>query len=132
MDEIKQYILINSSLGMTHGKTCISSMHASMKIFLDMMTQHSASTFCMIVDPATAKWMNGSFTKVVLKIPSEKEIMEGIEIARKLHINTAIINDNGTTQVPPGSLTAAAIGPFNTKQEKDPEMMNWLSRWKLY
>jgi len=57
------------------------------------------------------KWMKTGMKKVVLKVMSEKELMELKKKAGSNKITTAVINDAGLTQLSPGTTTAIGIGP---------------------
>jgi PTH2 family peptidyl-tRNA hydrolase len=63
------------------------------------------------------KWMEGSFTKVVVGVNSEEEIYELAEAATRLDILHAVIVDSGFTEFHGNKTTTCiAIGP--DKSEK--------------
>jgi PTH2 family peptidyl-tRNA hydrolase len=49
--------------------------------------------------------------KIVLKVSSEKDLMELKAKAAKAKLVVELIRDAGKTQVEPGSVTALGIGP---------------------
>jgi PTH2 family peptidyl-tRNA hydrolase len=49
--------------------------------------------------------------KIVLKVNSEKELMELKVKAAKAKLVVELIRDAGRTQIEPGSITALGIGP---------------------
>ena len=46
-----------------------------------------------------------------MKVSSEEDIHKLAELARKLDLPYAVINDAGLTQLPPGTTTVIGIGP---------------------
>ncbi len=56
-------------------------------------------------------WLNGAFTKVVLGVDSEEELMEIYAKAQEAHLNTVLIRDNGTTEFSEPTVTCIGIGP---------------------
>jgi peptidyl-tRNA hydrolase len=138
----KQYILINTSLGMTKGKMVAQGAHASLAVFFNRMSciKEFGGEEIDVEKASVAKpgelplkeepymyeyrclmthdmhvWKCGSFAKISLKCEDENQLMRLIKLAQKYGVPHSIINDNGITQVEPNSLTAAAIGPFNTE-----------------
>ena len=99
--EYKQAIVLRSDLGMDKGKLVSQGAHASIASAFKTM-QKNPEIF--------RKWM-GSMKKIVLKIPSEKELMELKAKAARAKLVVEIIRDAGRTQVMPGSITALGIGP---------------------
>ncbi len=56
-------------------------------------------------------WLNEGQCKVVLKVKSEKELLELERKAKDLGLPHALIIDQGLTEVPPGTITCLGIGP---------------------
>ncbi len=96
---MKQVIAVRTDLKMGKGKIAAQVAHASLASFL------RAGFF------ARRKWLKEGMKKVVVRVGSEKELLEIYERAKKSHLPCALVRDAGLTQVEPGSATAAAIGP---------------------
>src|SRR3989338_3015694 len=101
MAEFKQAIVVRTDLGMGKGKIAAQSAHASL----------SALEKTQQKNPQWAEeWKSQGQQKVVLKVNSEKELLELFEEAKK-ELPCALIKDAGHTQVESGSITCLGIGP---------------------
>lgn len=56
-------------------------------------------------------WLNGEFTKIVLAVESEEELMELYEKAKEARLNTVLITDSGHTEFSIPTRTCIGIGP---------------------
>ncbi len=99
--DFKQAIIVRADLKMGKGKTASQCAHASLAALEKAMQKNS--------DWALA-WKDYGQQKVVLKVNSEKELLELFELAKK-KLPAALIKDAGHTQVNPGEITCMAIGP---------------------
>lgn len=109
---VKQVIVIRKDLGMRKGKMIAQGAHASMKVFLDR-------PISFMTKPPISEWLSGSFTKIVVYVNSEDELLDIYNIAVKNDIPTAIIKDAGKTEFKEPTYTAIAIGPYwNTEIDK--------------
>lgn len=97
----KQAIIVRKDLKMGTGKIAAQSSHASVTAL--EKTQQKNEEWAQ-------EWKNQGQQKVVLKVNSEKELLELFEKAKK-ELPCALIKDAGHTQVEPGSVTALGIGP---------------------
>ncbi len=110
--ESKQIIVVNRSLQMPPGKLASQVAHAAMAFMSrrigDVKWGHDAS----ILWPGAWNWLNGSFTKVVVGVDSEKELLKIATLAqmRGLEVNS-IVDDGRTIFDGVKTLTAVAIGP---------------------
>lgn len=95
---LKQAIIIRADLGMGKGKIAAQSAHAS----VEAMGKTDNET--------VAEWKMQGMKKVVLKVQSEKELLE-LFMAAKRELPSALIKDAGLTQIESGSATAVGIGP---------------------
>ncbi|MDB2213918.1 aminoacyl-tRNA hydrolase [Mycobacteroides abscessus] len=106
MSELKQMIVMRKDLGMRAGKMVAQGAHASL-----------AATLEYLSDPRVEEWLQGSFTKVCVRVESEEELIGLWDKAIKAGIPNSLITDNGLTEFH-GVLTTTccAIGPATADQ----------------
>ena len=121
LDKPKQVILVNTALNMQPGKLASQVAHASMKVFFDRCSiaidnyggfdGHLMST---PLTPEMRDWVAGEFTKIVLEVTSEEQLLKKFEQAQNAGLPCSLIQDNGHT-VFNGvkTYTTVAIGPAN-------------------
>ncbi|MCX8174828.1 MAG: aminoacyl-tRNA hydrolase [Candidatus Micrarchaeota archaeon] len=98
---LKQAIIIRADLKMGKGKIAAQVSHASL----------SAYKKCERENPKDARrWESEGQKKIVLKVGSERELLELYEKMSK-EIPCALIRDAGHTQVEAGSITCFGAGP---------------------
>ncbi len=102
MVEYKQAIILRSDLGMGKGKLVAQGCHASIDAFEKARSSKS---------DWVEEWKEGGCRKIVVKVQSERELVEVFMRAKKATLPCSLISDAGHTQVEPGSKTAVAIGP---------------------
>ena len=100
----KQVVVLRTDLKMGKGKLVAQAGHA----FLEAYKKADKKD--------VKEWEAGGCQKVAVKACNEEELLELLEKARRLKLPTALIRDAGHTQVPPGSVTALAIGPAKESQ----------------
>ena len=100
---MKQAIIIRTDLNMGRGKIAAQCAHASLSAYEKT--------------PFVKKniWKLKGQKKIVLKVNSEKELIEILKNAQLKDIKSALIRDAGHTQVEPNTVTALAIGPDEDK-----------------
>lgn len=98
---MKQVILVRTDIKMGKGKLCAQVAHASLEAYKKTLKERPQWV---------REWESEGAKKIVLKVKSEKELLELYEKAAR-EIPGVIIRDAGLTQVPPGTITAAGFGP---------------------
>lgn len=97
---------------MRKGKLAAQAAHASLKVFLDRKTAESGGILTVPITEEMSAWINGTFTKIVLGVESEADLLRAHEAAVQAGIPSALIQDQGYTEfhgVP--TYTTCAIGP---------------------
>ena len=100
---MKQVIIVRKDLKMRCGKMIGQGCHASRR----------AIEITKIRKPENIqKWVEeNNEVKIVLKINSDKELLDIISSCLTDDIPVGIVEDEGKTQIAPNTLTACAIGP---------------------
>jgi len=96
---MKQAIVVRTDLKMGKGKLASQCAHASLAAFIKAG------------DLEKNLWIEYGMKKIVLKVKSEKELLNLYKKARKENISCELIRDMGLTQVEEGTITALGIGP---------------------
>lgn len=112
---LKQVLVVRSDLKMPVGKIAAQCAHGSMSIFFSRCTFKDKKIEGELSDDMMA-WCLGEFTKVVLKVNSEQELLDIYEQAKSLNLPCSIIEDNGRTcfnEV--RTFTVVAIGPAKSE-----------------
>ena len=117
ISNIKQVIVIRKDLNMRKGKIASQAAHASMAIFLNQSNidkdtlKINLGSFGEHQD-SVEKWIQGSFTKIVVSVNSESELLDVFLKATEKNLPCSLIKDSGRTEfnnVP--THTSVAIGP---------------------
>lgn len=99
--DFKQAIVVRSDLGMGKGKAAAQSSHAALEAYEKALKK----------EPRWVEaWKKSGQAKVVLKIGSEKGLLEIFERAKRT-LPASLIHDAGRTQIETGTATCVAIGP---------------------
>jgi len=97
--QYKQCIIVRNDIKMSCGKKCAQAGHAAVVAY-----EKSA--------PGMKKaWMQEGQKKVVLKADNERILFELRSLAESAGIASALIQDAGMTEIPPGTITALGLGP---------------------
>ncbi|VVB66214.1 Peptidyl-tRNA hydrolase [Candidatus Gugararchaeum adminiculabundum] len=101
MAEVKQVIVVRNDLNIGKGKIAAHVAHASLEAYKKAKRENPE---------LVEQWEEGGQKKIVVKVESEREIVELFEMAKK-QAPAALIKDAGHTQVEPGTIIALGIGP---------------------
>lgn len=104
--KFKQVIVVNKSLGMSQGKLAAQVAHAS------ILSLFEAS------EDIAAGWLDNSYPKIVLQVESTQDLLDLQEKANELNLPSALVIDEGRTELSNGSITCLGIGPM-TKEVID-------------
>jgi PTH2 family peptidyl-tRNA hydrolase len=101
---MKQAIIVRTDLKMGKGKIASQCSHASIASFLKVRKGDRE------------KWLKGGMKKVVLKVKSEKALMDLYKKSKRERLPSILITDSGLTQIQSGTITCLGIGPTNDKK----------------
>ena len=113
----KQVIVVRKDLNMRKGKLAAQVAHASWKVLLDRSVLRVEGQVTELIIPfktvgAVDQWLNGEFTKVVVSVNSEEELMQVFDSAKQAGLLTSLVEDNGHTEFHGVvTKTCIAIGP---------------------
>lgn len=93
-------------LEMGRGKAAAQAAHASVEAVMEALRSGRREWREWL-----ESWLSQGQTKVVLRVDSEKELLEVYERARAEGLPASLVRDAGRTQLEPGTLTAVAVGP---------------------
>ena len=121
---VKQVIVIRKDLNMRKGKMIAQGAHASMKVFFDIMEDYETSggmqsliTYKRFFPTmAMREWIKGEFTKIVVSVDSEEELLKLHQNALNKKIPCSLIKDAGHTEFKEPTYTAVAIGPDESEK----------------
>lgn len=122
----KQVIVVRNDLNMRKGKMVAQGAHASLAVILNLIRVRKKwgiigdilRLFRLIKDveglndPRVKAWVEGSFTKICIRVDSEEELLSIHQKAKESGILTALIRDAGKTEfngVP--TYTTVSVGP---------------------
>lgn len=117
---MKQVIVVRRELKMPKGKIAAQVAHASLGAVLsltyDHTLMHNGRTLekqkVLPLTPAIAAWFNGPFTKVVLQVETEAELLALRDLAKNAGLPHCLIRDSGKTVFHNVvTTTCLAIGP---------------------
>ena len=100
--EYKLVVAVRQDLDMSKGKMAVQVAHASVISALNCKATN-AKWF--------RNWYDEGQKKVVVKAEDVDELLEMQKEAEKLNIASAMIDDAGLTELPPGTTTCLGLGP---------------------
>jgi len=101
-----QNIVVRMDLKVSKGKLCGQVGHAAVSA-AEVARHHHRRWW--------NSWMDEGQRKVVLKTDSLMELHRLRRKAEALGLPTALVEDRGLTEIPPGTVTCLGIGPAPTK-----------------
>lgn len=119
-NELKQVIVMRTDLNMRKGKMCAQAAHASMtSVFGHVSTDMrigDVSEMCNQIarDRFFLEWLEQGMTKIVVGVDSEQKLRDIVEMGAACGIKCHYVRDAGRTELPPGTVTCAALGPAPT------------------
>ncbi len=102
-DEVKQVIVIDTSLGMSKGKLAAQACHASV------------NAYKKAPEKVQEAWDRSGSKKIVLE-KGEVDFAELMQKAERLNIPRYEVCDAGLTELEPGTVTALGLGPEKTSK----------------
>jgi PTH2 family peptidyl-tRNA hydrolase len=102
--EYKQCIILREDLKLSKGKAAVQTAHAA------LLSYERAPL------PDRRTWKRQGQKKVVLKVTSLAALYQLQAEAEKLNLPSAIVEDAGLTEIPPGTVTALGIGPARAEE----------------
>lgn len=119
---VKQVIVMRKDLNMRKGKMVAQGSHASLGVFLEMMTKErvgdeSRYELRFKDNSSLDNWLNAIFTKICVSVDSERELMEIYDYTRISGLPVKLIEDNGITEFAGvKTRTCLAIGPAEAEE----------------
>jgi PTH2 family peptidyl-tRNA hydrolase len=100
--DYKLVIAVRSDLDLSHGKLAVQVAHASVMAAFDAKAHHRKWF---------SDWWAEGQKKVVVKGGSLSDLHGLRAKARSIGLTTALVEDAGLTELPPGTVTCLGIGP---------------------
>ncbi|KAJ6574883.1 PTH2-domain-containing protein [Mycena capillaripes] len=102
LEPCKLVLIVRTDLKMTPGKISAQCRHATLACYKTLVKRN----------PQLVKhWERTGQAKIALKATSEKQLLELEALAKGLNLCARSVQDQGLTQVEPGTRTVLAIGP---------------------
>lgn len=102
--KVKLVCVVNQGLKMGKGKTAAQVGHASVEAFLKTGVSHPRHV---------ERWLASGQKKICLKVLHDDEFESMIQAADQAGVPTHMVHDAGHTQIPRGSRTVLALGPYD-------------------
>lgn len=102
---MKLVLLTRTDLAMSRGKIAAQVAHAAVLAALNGLGTADFAT-----------WLEQGQPKVVLKVGDANELLRLAEAGKQAGLPISLVADAGLTQLPPGTLTCAAIDPAEDRR----------------
>lgn len=112
----KQVIVIRADLKLRRGKECAQVAHAAsmwLRLYALSIDDTSPDLSCVALTQDQREWLSGNYRKIVVKATTEKQLRDLHYEAERRGLTAYLVTDDGLTEVPPGTITALAIGPHS-------------------
>lgn len=110
--DVKQVIVVRKDLKMPQGKLCAQVAHASLAAILNQGYTHPGTKGLHVnLNEASYKWISEQFTKVVVYVKSEEELLQIHRRAEGMGLACSLIKDAGYTVFNGPTYTTCAVGP---------------------
>ncbi len=98
----KLVVAVRADLDLSRGKLAVQVAHAAVMAALDAKAKHRK---------AFSDWYDEGQKKVVVRAADLQELQALRAKARSLGLTTALVEDAGLTELPPGTVTCLGVGP---------------------
>ena len=109
--KVKQVIIVRKDLNMNLGKVIAQCAHASLATLFNKNISQSENLMSIPLSDDEKEWIHYRFTKVVLEVKNENQLLKIYNEAKKGGLNVSKITDAGFTTFDKPTLTCIAIGP---------------------
>ena len=120
LPEPKQVIVMRKDLGMSRGKLVSQGSHAAFACISNNYLEIDTDVYGNVAQEIkpipldVARWMQGTFTKIVVAVNSEEELLALHAELEKTDIPIALIKDCGRTELGKPEYTCLGVGPWNS------------------
>mgnify|MGYP001586565758 FL=1 len=106
----KQVIVVRKDLNMSSGKIAAQVAHAVLNSFIDA-DSIVAKEQSISLTKSDIEWLSSGATKIVVACMSEDELFAIFRAANAAGLHTALVLDQGRTELKRVTYTCCAIGP---------------------
>lgn len=123
--DIKQVIIVREDLkkfGLSVGKLAAHVAHGSLEAYRYTLRRKGKDVI--------KQWLFQGQKKIVLRTRNLESLLKIYKKAVSLGLPAVVIRDAGLTELPPGTITVVAIGPWYSKEiDKVTGMLPLLKEW---